>query len=521
MARRTEALGAVPCLLPLTIGHHGPVSDVDPALDVPADILPASRDDPFVAGASEVVGGPIGAHARSRARRRFWTPLRIVLAVTVVVCALGWAQKYPCRDGTWTNHQQYTWLCYTDVTALYGAEGLRQGQIPYADHAVEYPVVIGGVMALASEAVRPLAQNDRLERFFDITAIVLAIGALVMAWTTFRLSGRRRPFDAVLVAASPVLVVNAFVNWDLIAVAFTGAALYAWARKRPALAGVLFGLGVATKLYPVLIVFALGLLCLRAGKLRHWLVTAGAGLATWLVVDVPIWAAWPHAFARFWTFNRARGSSWDSLWFAFAHVTGFHYDPAGATVPTQLNVYEGLAIVVLVGAVAVAVLGAPRRPRVAQVAFLVLLAFLLANKVWSPQYALWLLPLAVLARPRWPALLAWQASAVLLFFTLFYHFVDLGHAGTGLPAWVYLITVLIRDATLLVLAGQVLCDIWHPEHDPVRRVGVDSADPAISDDPAGGVLAGAPDRWTRGPFRVLDPRPRGRRRTPYGVETSR
>jgi uncharacterized membrane protein len=271
----------------------------------------------------------------------------------------------------------------------------------------------------------------------------------------------------------------------------------------------------------VLIVFALGLLCLRAGKLRHWLVTAGAGLATWLVVDVPIWAAWPHAFARFWTFNRARSANWESLWFAFAHATGFHYDPAGAAVPTQLNVYEGLAIVVLVGAVAVAVLGAPRRPRVAQVAFLVLLAFLLANKVWSPQYALWLLPLAVLARPRWPALLAWQAGAVLALFTLYYHFVGLAHAGTGLPAWVYLVTVLIRDATLLVLAGQVLRDIWHPEHDPVRRVGADCAEPALSDDPAGGVLAGAPDRRTRGPFRVLDPRPRGRRRTPYGVEISR
>ena len=36
---------------------------------------------------------------------------------------------------------------------------------------------------------------------------------------------------------------------------------------------------------------------------------------------------------------------------------------------------------------------APRRPRFGAMAFLVIAAFLLTNKVYSPQYVLWLLPL--------------------------------------------------------------------------------------------------------------------------------
>ena len=67
-------------------------------------------------------------------------------------------------------------------------------------------------------------------------------------------------------------------------------------------------------------------------------------------------------------------------------------------------------------AIAVLALAAPRRPRLPQLCFLVLAAFLMTNKVWSPQYVIWLVPLAVLARPRlWPYLL-WQLAEVAYFF---------------------------------------------------------------------------------------------------------
>jgi uncharacterized membrane protein len=65
---------------------------------------------------------------------------------------------------------------------------------------------------------------------------------------------------------------------------------------------------------------------------------------------------------------------------------------------------------VLFGLGCVGVLGArpvrARRPRLAQLCFLIVALFLLTSKVWSQQFVLWLIPLVVLARPAgarsWP-----------------------------------------------------------------------------------------------------------------------
>ena len=62
-----------------------------------------------------------------------------------------------------------------------------------------------------------------------------------------RLAGRRI-WDAALVAASPILIFQIFTNFDALATAFAIGSMLAWARRKPVLAGVLIGLGVAAKL---------------------------------------------------------------------------------------------------------------------------------------------------------------------------------------------------------------------------------------------------------------------------------
>jgi uncharacterized membrane protein len=127
-----------------------------------------------------------------------------------------------------------------------------------------------------------------------------------------------------------------------------------------------------------------------------------------------------------------------------------------------------------------------RRPRFAQLAFLVVAAFLLTNKVWSPQYSLWLLPLAVLALPRWRPLLLWQASEAIVWVLLMLSFA--GEANKGLSIYPFLNAALVRDALVLMLVYLVVRDIMRPDKDLVRIAG--------DDDPSGGVLEGAPDRLT-------------------------
>ena len=126
------------------------------------------------------------------------------------------------------------------------------------------------------------------------------------------------------------------------------------------------------------------------------------------------------------------------------------------------------------------VLAAPVRPRVAQVAFLLVAGFLLLNKVWSPQYSLWLLPLAVLARPAWRSLLAWQATEALLWVPRMLWYIGTDNRGIDV-GWFFL-AVGIRDAVVVVLVALVVRDVLQPDRDVVRAGwrGVD--------DPAGGPL---------------------------------
>src|SRR5687767_8615181 len=102
------------------------------------EVTAPSRVDPFVRDAATIVGGPVGKHTRFGGAY-FWNPLRILLALTMLTFTLGYVAKLPCRNNGWTEHYQYTRLCYSDVYALYFAEGLDQGKVPYVDHPVEYP----------------------------------------------------------------------------------------------------------------------------------------------------------------------------------------------------------------------------------------------------------------------------------------------------------------------------------------------------------------------------------------------
>ena len=128
-------------------------------------------------------------------------------------------------------------------------------------------------------------------------------------------------------------------------------------------------------------------------------------------------------------------------------------------------------------------------------------AFLLTNKVWSPQYSLWLLPLAVLALPRWRPLLLWQASEAIVWVLLMLSFA--GVANKGLSIYPFINAALLRDALLLVLVFLVVRDILRPAGDLVRMAG--------DDDPSGGVLENAADRFTVPSLPALVARRRGKK----------
>jgi uncharacterized membrane protein len=464
----------------------------------PATPTTQATSDVFVRGLSEAIGGPLGSHAvRPDARRgRFWTATRIILALTCLTLAFSWVQKSPCQDGNWQKNIQYTRFCYTDVLALYYAEGLSDGKVPYKDHAVEYPVVTGYFMGALGLPVHAYGKQhpdiNQGRWFYNANALVLSALAVATAAVILALR-RRRPWDAAIFALSPIIFFTATVNWDFLAIGMAAIGLYLWAKRHPAWAGVFLGLGAAAKLWPLFILGPILVLALRSRKVGAWFWAAAATVVTWLVVNLPVMILYYKSWYEFFRLNTTRPVDWGTFWYIGRYLDSKwksgsagdqgpfqwlsnHVDP---TLDYLTYILFGLACL---GILALALL-APRRPRLAQLAFLVIAAFLLTSKVWSQQYVLWLLPLIVLARPRWGAIIAWTV-AEFGYFTAFYAEL-LGAGGKPvIPEGTFVLASTLRLVTVAVLCGLVVREIWRPELDVVRQ--------NYPDDPDGGVL-NAPD----------------------------
>ena len=451
------------------------------------------------------------------------TPL--LAGVTALVSVLGWLQKRPCASASFDFVKTTTNACYTDVYPLYYVRGLNDGKIPYFDsfsgsdiHHVEYPVLSGAFMQVAAWLARPFGVDGRGMAFYNITALLLAALAVVAVLATAYVAGRRSLRTGLMVALSPALLLTAYINWDLLAVALTALAVAAWSARRPALAGTLLGLAIAAKFYPLLFLGPLVLLCVRAGQWRAMGRMLAGTAGGWLLVNLPVmlfaWDGWKE----FYSFSRERGVDWGSIFF----VLQDHGMADTVSDTGRLNLLGTGTFLVLAAGIAVLALAAPRRPRLPQLMFLVLVAFMLPNKVWSPQYVLWLLPLVALARPKLPAFVVWQVGEIVYFFGIWWFLLSVSGrtagqdlSGTlsavlsldapegGISQGVYQLALLARFVTVLALAALVVWDVLRPSSDVVRSDG--------TDDPSGGVLDNAPDvvslgRW-RGVRRTSVPVP--------------
>ncbi|MHC9292439.1 glycosyltransferase family 87 protein [Mycobacterium sp. LTG2003] len=490
-----------------------------------------SRTDGLSSALSQVVGGPVGRHALI-GRSWFMTPLRAMLVIAVVFLALGYTTKAACLQSTgtgtagqrvanWENNRAYYELCYSDTVPLYTAELLNQGKFPYksswiekdgtgkprvqydgspAIRYMEYPVITGVYQYVSMTLAKTYTALTKLVAipiiaevvmFFNIAAFGLALAWLATIWATSRMAGRR-VWDAALVAGSPIVIFQIFTNFDALATAAAAGAMLAWARRKPVLAGALIGLGVAAKLYPLLLLVPLVMLAVRAGRLREVGKTALTAVLTWLAVNLPIMVLFPRGWSEFFRLNTRRGDDMDSLYNvvkSFTNWRGFDPELGFWEPPTVLNTVTAMLFAACCIAIGYIALTAPKRPRVAQLAFLVVAAFLLTNKVWSPQFSLWLVPLAVLALPHRRILLAWMTIDALVWIPRMLYLY--GEANKGLPEQWFTTTVLLRDIAVIALCALVIRQIYRPQLDLVRWGG-------RVDDPTGGVFDGArdnPPRW--------------------------
>ncbi|SDP52898.1 Uncharacterized membrane protein [Pedococcus dokdonensis] len=467
---------------------------------------PPRRADVLPSGSLAVAGGPLGRHVSARAVS--WVAAVVPLLVaTAATMALSVAERAHCIQKGWTGSDQFWHACFSDLPALYQIGNLDEGLAAYVagDGArADHPVLTGAVMAWVGGLVPDGSFLDQTRWYFGLWALLGTALALAIVYLT----AAARPLhvaDAAQVAFSPVLLMTAMLSPDLFGVALASAGLWAWSRRRPVAAGVLLGLGVAARTYPVLILLALVLLGLRTGRLGAVRRTLTAAAGAFGVVLLPFLVANPSAVVRstrvWWESAAGLGSPW-----MIPQLLG-HPLPTGAT--TLLAV---AGVLVAVGAGAVFALSTAVRPSVAEVALVLVAVALLTGKAFPVQASLWLLPLLALCGLRWRDHWVWAGAEALHFVTVWLYVGGLSKPDRGLPPGWYAVFLVLRVAAVAYLVWRV----WHTAaaREPVVDLdddldldleslrdltGQDPSDPSRTPesedtDELAGDFAGSPDR---------------------------
>lgn len=464
----------------------------------PAQRVQPGRTEPLARGWVGFLGGPMGAFAPI-GRAHFWSPLRAILATAWVFLGFGALAKANCAMGrpdeggvlqlNWDGNRQYTSFCYNDIVPLYVGRGLNQPGFAYdfswvedgLTRYMEYPVLAGlfqNAVGFVSRTTYWLVDSVLPEAgwYFYLTALAMSVIWVATARMVAELAGNR-VWDTLLVVASPLVIMHAFTNWDIPSIFFLVAALLAARNGRWVLAGSLIGLGTAFKLWPL---FALGAYVVLAIRKREWAPVAkmtAAAAATWAAVNLPVYLRNPEAWGEFQRLNTERSWEWTTIYAVASRAFGWTGFDTGGGTPVILNTLT--LVLFAAGCLATAAVGlaAPRDPRVAEIVFLTVAFFLLFNKVWSPQYSLWLVIPAVLALPHWRLLATWMTVDALVWPVLMWHM--LGVDNNGLPGEFLNLVVLARDGLIVAMMVLVVQQMLGRRRDKVRAAH-NGMDPLLS-----------------------------------------
>jgi hypothetical protein len=450
-----------------------------------------TRDDEIAAAASEVIGGPVGRYATRLARG--WRYYAAVLAgASAIVSAFGVLLRAPCIDSGWSSPDQFWHACFSDIPATYRDAGLSAGVGAYlsggfGSPAPSQPPLTSFLMTLTAAVVPSGETPDRMRFYFAVWAIVAAVlWALTTWWTAATV--RRFPLRAAQVALSPVALLVLPISPDVVGVALTAAALYAWTRRRPVLTGALLGLAVSARTYPLVVLAALLSLCLRTARVQLWLRTAGTAAIVAGGILFLLGAVNPDAATAAYRSWLDAGAGFGSPWL-LPQLGG---QPLSATTVTILCI-GGWVLALVVGAGFT--LAMPRRPGVAEVSLVMLAIVLLTGKSLTVQSALWLVPLVALIGLPWKDVLAWSATEALHFEAVWLYLAGTSQPSRGLPAAWYAVFLVLRLGGVIWLVART----WQlslgrpPVYDEEGGV-VDSALGEHESDELAGPLGDNPDR---------------------------
>ena len=357
-------------------------------------------------------------------------PLGLALGMAAFGLVAAFGLKFQCVANGWGDGYQYTHLCYNEIQALFGVRGIQAGLLPYRDTAFEYPVLTGMFMDVAGRILRGLvdiglAPTNDDRSYLIVSSILLAPFSLAV---TLLLRPRVTAGRLALWAVGAPTILYTFHNWDILAVWGAAWGLASYERNRLGLAGGALAAGASAKLYPAFL--APGVVLARWAE-RDWrgsLKVVGGFAAVYALLNVPWIVAGggdPHGLAEqfpgvdlrdpdtngwlgVWLFHAERGPDIWTIWYWLGdRVDGLQLNPwwggdyTGFVSLTSFGLFAlGTGFQLVRGWMR---RGEPEGFPVVAAGLGVVVAFLITSKVYSPQYALWAVPMLVMLdiRVRW------------------------------------------------------------------------------------------------------------------------
>ena len=358
--------------------------------------------------------------------------------LAIIAALLSFIKFDYCRTNGWSPPSDYIHACYSDLPALFGERGLITNTWPYssATNAVEYPPVTGLVMWATSFLVSD--NGNKYRNYFDVNALLITL--LFIASVIFL--KKLKPQLWYLLPVAPAVVASLYINWDIWAVVSALAAIYYFDVGKYNKSAIALGISIATKFFPIVLLLPIALILIRKSKIRELILYIAYTSITWLLINLPFIITTPVGWFRFFKLNSERAADWGSIWHAL-EIFGLNIK--------QLNLVS--LIVFALGALAFTlfVFGIPEVPKLATIAFFIVAIFVTASKVYSPQYVLWLTPLAILAmvdkKDRFD-FWVWQFAELIYHFAIWQYLAEIAGAEFAIPAGAYATAILLRVAAL-------------------------------------------------------------------------
>ena len=363
---------------------------------------------------------------------------RALLALTILAALLSFTKFSHCEGTNWATPDQYIHACYSDLPSLFGERGMVDNKWPYASdtNAVEYPVLTGLVMyATSFLAHSPIS-------YFNFNAFLLALLFIGLVFIVYRI----KPEFTYLLPVAPAMVASLYINWDLWAIITMMLAIYWFDRKQYTYSSLALAVSISTKFMPVFLLLPILFILWRSNQIRELVKYALTTGALWLAINLPFALTTPTGWWRFYKLNMEREADWGSLWLAFSQL--------GLGL-ANLNYLAILLLLIGLTSFVIFLFELKNTPTLASIAFIVLAIVMIASKVYSPQYVLWLTPLAVIALTNKKDLHAfwiWQITETLYHVAIWQHLALFTGAKFGLQEGAYATITLIRIAATAYLA---------------------------------------------------------------------